>query len=106
MVPCRAMRSNPLLVGRWSLAVLLLVACGKSHEPTSPTPSAPRLNILFITLDTTRSDAIGPEAVGIETPAYNALAKRGTRFRQAYCAVPQTLPSHTSMLTGLYPAGH
>ena len=59
-----------------------------------------------MTLDTTRADAIGPEAKGVETPAFNALAARGRRFRQAYATVPETLPSHASMLTGLYPAGH
>ena len=62
-----------------------------------------RPSILLVTLDTTRADAIGPEAVGIETPAFNALAARGLRFRQAYATVPETLPSHASMMTGLYP---
>ena len=62
--------------------------------------------ILLVTLDTTRADAIGPDAVGVETPAFNALAARGRRFRQAYATVPETLPSHTSIMTGLYPAGH
>ena len=57
-------------------------------------------------MDTTRADAIGPEAVGVETPAFNAIAARGMRFRQAYATVPETLPSHTSMMTGLYPGGH
>ena len=65
-----------------------------------------RPSILLVTLDTTRADAIGPEAAGIETPAYDALAGRGRRFRQAYAAAPETLPSHASMMTGLYPAGH
>ncbi len=59
-----------------------------------------------MTLDTTRADAIGPDAVGVETPAFNALAGRGERFTQAYATVPETLPSHTSIMTGLYPAGH
>jgi len=66
----------------------------------------PRPSILLVTLDTTRADAIGPEARGIETPAFNAIAARGLRFRQAYAAVPETLPSHSTMMTGLYPAGH
>ncbi|MBP8275004.1 MAG: sulfatase-like hydrolase/transferase [Acidobacteria bacterium] len=57
-------------------------------------------------MDTTRADAIGPEASGVSTPAFNALAAKGRRFRQAYATVPETLPSHISMLTGLYPAGH
>ena len=61
----------------------------------------PRASILLVTLDTTRADAVGPE-----TPAFSALASRGRTFARAYATVPQTLPSHSSMLTGLYPAGH
>jgi arylsulfatase A-like enzyme/Tfp pilus assembly protein PilF len=67
---------------------------------------ADKPSILLVTLDTTRADAVGPDAVGIETPAINAIAAAGLRFRQAYAPVPETLPSHASMLTGLYPAGH
>ena len=83
-------------------------ACNRiqTQESRSTTDASARPSILLVTLDTTRADAIGPEAVGIETPAFNALAARGRRFRQAYAAVPETLPSHTSMMTGLYPAGH
>jgi choline-sulfatase len=90
-------------------AALLLSACGpgRATDPAagSATP-APRPSILLVTLDTTRADAIGPEAAGVETPEFNALAARGRRFRQAYATVPETLPSHASMMTGLYPAGH
>jgi tetratricopeptide (TPR) repeat protein len=89
-------------------AALHSAAC--TREPASPhgaaSTAAPRPSILLVTLDTTRADAIGPEAVGIQTPAFNAVAARGRRFRQAYATVPETLPSHVSMLTGLYPAGH
>lgn len=76
--------------------LLLLFACAK---PEAPAPQRP--NILLVTLDTTRADAMGPN-----TPAFNALAARSRRFTQAYATAPQTLPSHASMLTGLYPAGH
>ena len=89
-------------------AAMLAGACGGAQEPapraTQPMPRRP--SILLVTLDTTRADAIGPEASGVETPAFNALAARGLRFRQAYATVPETLPSHASMMTGLYPAGH
>jgi choline-sulfatase len=93
---------------RKSIVAIALIAatsvtCRK--EPATP-PVAQRPSILFVTLDTTRADAVGPEAAGVTTPSFNALAARGRRFRWAYAAVPQTLPSHTSMLTGLYPAGH
>lgn len=80
-------------------------ACNR-EAPSTQQQAAPRPSILLVTLDTTRADSIGPEAIGIETPSFNALAAQGRRFRWAYCAVPQTLPSHTSMMTGLYPAGH
>ncbi|HUR82804.1 MAG TPA: sulfatase-like hydrolase/transferase [Thermoanaerobaculia bacterium] len=80
------------------LVILVLVACGKREAPALP-PARP--NILLVTLDTTRYDAIGDA-----TPNLNALIARGRLFRHAYATVPQTLPSHTSMMTGLYPAGH
>ncbi|MDQ3068571.1 MAG: sulfatase-like hydrolase/transferase [Acidobacteriota bacterium] len=82
-------------------ALLLTCACGAG----APAPSA-RPSILIVTLDTTRADAIGPAAAGVSTPAFNAVAARGRRFTQAYATVPETLPSHSSMMTGLYPAGH
>lgn len=87
------------------LALTGLSACGRD-APARQTPSAPRPSILLITLDTTRADAIGPEAVGVSTPAFDAIAARGQRFRQAYATVPETLPSHTSIMSGLYPAAH
>ena len=93
----------------FALAVAILAgACGGAQEPAPQAAEArpPRPSILLVTLDTTRADAIGPEARGVETPAFNALAARGLRFRQAYATVPETLPSHASLLTGLLPAGH
>lgn len=97
-------------VGAFTLSGALAVsACGRGSRPgpePSAVPAAPRPSILLVTLDTTRADAIGPEASGVETPAFDALAQRGRRYRQAYATVPETLPSHASMMTGLYPAGH
>lgn len=94
----------------WRAAVapaglLLICSIGGCSRP-APAPPPARPSILLVTLDTTRADAIGPEAAGVETPAFNAIAARGLRFRQAYATVPETLPSHASMMTGLYPAGH
>ena len=90
--------------GLLPFAVLIVVAgCGGSRDAESPPP--PRPWILLVTLDTTRADAIGPGAAA-STPAFNGLAARGRVFRQAYATVPETLPSHLSLMTGLYPAGH
>jgi tetratricopeptide (TPR) repeat protein len=88
-------------VFRSTLFVLVVCVCACSKPETPRAPAAPRPSILLVTLDTTRADAMGAH-----TPALNALAQRGRRFTQAYATTPQTLPSHTSMLTGTYPAGH
>jgi choline-sulfatase len=87
-------------------ALVLLAACGRGAPPGTPVGPGPRPSILLVTLDTTRADAIGPDAKAVETPAFDSLATRGRRFTQAYATVPETLPSHTSMMTGLYAAGH
>src|SRR5205085_4985118 len=92
-----SMAARPLLA---CAALVLIAGCAK--ESVAPKPSAPRPSILLVTLDTTRADAIRADT----TPSFIALAARGRRFNFAYAAVPQTLPSHLSMLTGLYPAGH
>ena len=102
---------------RWrTVAGLMLAAlaasadgCGResTQAPASVgTAAAPRPSILLVTLDTTRADAIGPDAKGITTASFNAVAARGRLFQQAYATVPETLPSHASLMTGLYPAGH
>ncbi|MDQ3171334.1 MAG: sulfatase-like hydrolase/transferase [Acidobacteriota bacterium] len=87
-------------------ALVLVAACSREQPRSSAGTGGPPPSILLVTLDTTRADAIGPEAKGILTPAFNGLAARGRRFRQAYATAPETLPSHSSVMTGLYPAGH
>ena len=67
----------------------------------------PKLNILLITLDTTRADHLGcyGHAAAL-TPALDGLAKRGVLWEQARTPAPLTLPTHASLFTGLYPAEH
>jgi arylsulfatase A-like enzyme/Flp pilus assembly protein TadD len=64
-------------------------------------------SVLLVTIDTLRADHVGaygsPRA---KTPTLDALAARGVRFERASATVPLTLPSHTSILTGLYPPHH
>jgi choline-sulfatase len=102
----RRARAAPGRLGILAVALGAMFGCrrGGGLVPT-PDPST-RPSILLVTLDTTRADAIGPEAKGVLTPGFDALAARGLRFGQAYTTVPETLPAHTSMMTGLYPAGH
>jgi choline-sulfatase len=84
---------------------ILSLSCAGSPGP-APSPSPSRPSVLLVTLDTTRADSIGPEAAGVQTPGFSGLAARGRRFRQAQATAPETLPSHVSLMTGLYPAGH
>jgi arylsulfatase A-like enzyme len=67
----------------------------------------PRLNVLLITVDTLRADHVGSYGyAGAQTPAIDALAARGLRFTQATTVAPLTLPAHSSLMTGTFPAFH
>src|SRR5712692_83517 len=53
------------------------------------------LNLLIVTLDTTRADRLGAYGFrGIETPHLDRLARDGVRFDQTTTAAPLTLPAH------------
>ncbi len=64
-------------------------------------------NLLLVTLDTTRADRLGCYGNGlVATPRLDAFAASGAKFEGAFCPMPETDPSHASMLTGLEPARH
>ena len=63
-------------------------------------------DILFVTLDTTRADALGVYGGATRTPTLDALAARGLRFAEALTAAPLTLPAHATLFTGLDPVEH
>lgn len=65
------------------------------------------LNVVVITLDTTRWDRLG--AYGDRaavTPNLDRLAAEGVLFEQAIAAGPLTLPAHSTIFTGLLPPRH
>ncbi len=64
-------------------------------------------NVVLITLDTTRADRIGCYGNDeIDTPNLDYLARQGVLFSRAMAPAPCTLPSHCSMMTGLFPYRH
>jgi arylsulfatase A-like enzyme/tetratricopeptide (TPR) repeat protein len=70
-------------------------------------PAPAGLNVVVVTLDTLRADRLGCYGFrGIETPNIDAVASEGILFEQATSTVPLTLPSHTSIFTGLIPPHH
>ncbi|MEM1204141.1 MAG: sulfatase-like hydrolase/transferase [Acidobacteriota bacterium] len=81
------------------MTVLLWTACGK--------PDRSGWNVLLVTFDTTRADHLGCYGnEDIQTPHLDRLAAEGVLFEHAYSSVPITAPSHSTILTGLYPTGH
>ncbi len=63
--------------------------------------------ILLVTFDTCRADRFGATGrIEAVTPAFDALARDGVVFERAYAPTPLTLPSHSSLFTGLYPFRH
>ena len=78
-------------------ALALSVACRRDTAP----------DIVLVTLDTTRADRLGLMGdASARTPSLDGLAARGVVFERAYASAPLTLPSHTSILTGLDPDQH
>jgi arylsulfatase A-like enzyme/Tfp pilus assembly protein PilF len=66
-----------------------------------------RLNLLLVTLDTTRADRIGAYGnANVETPAFDRLAREGVLFEQAVSVAPLTLPAHATLFTGKFPPEH
>src|SRR5438093_9044781 len=107
------------LNAQWARLVLvgiagLLAAAGTAlfvasrPRPAAPLrlPSTPNQNVLLVTIDTLRGDALGCYGGTARTPNIDALAGRGVRFTFAHAHSVVTLPSHASILTGTYPFQH
>jgi choline-sulfatase len=87
--------------------LLLLIFVASAPAAVAPALAGPKPDILLVTLDTTRADALGSYgAPGGSTPALDALAASGVRFERAYSPAPLTLPAHASLFTGKEPAEH
>lgn len=66
-----------------------------------------RPNVILFTLDTLRADHLPCYGYSrVSTPRIDALARKGVLFEQATASSPLTLPSHCSILTGMYPTYH
>jgi choline-sulfatase len=69
--------------------------------------ATPDLNVLLITLDTTRADSLGVYGASDgATPNLDRIAQEGVTFEEAMTAAPLTLPAHSSLFTAMYPPRH
>jgi arylsulfatase A-like enzyme/tetratricopeptide (TPR) repeat protein len=95
-----------------ALAVLALAAAGcQGPGASASAPSREGADVVLITIDTLRADAVGfaggPQGNRrAETPALDRLAAAGRVFDDAHAHNVVTLPSHANILTGLYPYQH
>jgi arylsulfatase A-like enzyme/Tfp pilus assembly protein PilF len=87
-------------------ALLALAACSMfGGRQFSLAQNADR-NILLVTIDTLRADALGAYGGRATTPNLDKLAAHGARFDFAHAHAVVTLVSHASILTGRYPYEH
>jgi arylsulfatase A-like enzyme len=103
---CR--RSLPWLGAAAVAGVFVISAFGVVRERLADrsrgTASAGAPNVLFLILDTVRSQDLSLYGYGRETaPEIERLAATGVTFDRAIAPAPWTLPSHASMFTGLSP---
>src|SRR5882672_7986400 len=87
------------------IVAALAVACGGGAR-RAELRAIPGQNVLLVTIDTLRADALGCYGGPAATPALDRLAAEGVRFDFAHAHAVTTLSSHASILTGSYPFQH
>ena len=87
-----------------ALILVLVAASLACQEPASkPDPA----DVLIITIDTLRADALEPYgAIDTLTPNIARFAEEGVVYEAATTPITVTHPAHSSILTGLYPDQH
>ena len=89
------------LFAAFAITSALLDGCSRRSSAPRTYRNAP---VIIISIDTVRADHLPMFGYrGVDTPHLDALRRDGVLFTSAYSHVPLTLPSHTSILTGLLP---
>ena len=87
-------------------AIIAILVYRRPRPPQADLRPIANQNVLLITVDTLRADALGSYGGRAATPALDRLASDGVRFDFAHAHAVVTLPSHASILTGQYPFQH
>jgi arylsulfatase A-like enzyme len=69
-------------------------------------PPEPSPQVLLISVDTLRHDAVGAFGGSVATPHLDRFAAEAEIWTRHYAAASWTKPSHASMLTGFHPDTH
>jgi choline-sulfatase len=94
----RPSRARMNLLRRTSVALLATWVLAGCSGQTTESP-----DILVVTIDTLRPDALGWHDGRNATPTLDAIAGEGLVFRNGVTSVPITLPAHAAIMTGCYP---
>lgn len=98
--------------GWWWIAAALIIVVAAGWLAWTRRPAGQAIvrtgdqNVLLVTIDTLRADALGCYGGRAATPALDRVAEEGTRYSFAHAHAPLTLVSHASILSGLYPFQH
>jgi arylsulfatase A-like enzyme/Flp pilus assembly protein TadD len=86
---------------------LSVISFSVAAETSSGLPPVTPDTIILFSLDTTRADRMSCYGYELETtPRIDALAEESLFFEHPFSPAPMTLPSHSSMFTGLIPPTH
>jgi arylsulfatase len=97
---------RPLPAGA-SLAFVVLLVLPAFLPTRAPRPDASRRNLLLLSIDTLRADRLGALGhPGGLSPHLDRLARRAATHVGAITPLPRTLPSMSSVMTGLPPHSH
>jgi arylsulfatase A-like enzyme/Flp pilus assembly protein TadD len=93
-------------VARTTATLYVAFALAAAWASTGCSENRPE-RVVLVTIDTLRADHLSCYGARTpQTPHLDALARSGVRFATAIAPTPLTLPSHTSLLTGLDPHHH
>src|ERR1700741_2573421 len=93
-----------MTMSRFAVLLVLGLSCACARDGSLKTAGAP---VILISVDTLRADRLPAYGYAkVKAPALDALAKDSVLFERAYSHYPVTLPSHSSLFTGLLPPQH
>ena len=96
----RAPPTRYAFVGAVFAAVLVVAFVWWRRAPAFAIGADANRNVLLVTIDTLRGDALGSYGGKAVTPNLDGLAAHGARFTFAHAHAVVTLASHASMMTG------
>ncbi len=87
--------AGPRLLGLAWIGLVALCACERRTD-----------NLLLVTVDTLRADAVGAYGSEQPTPALDRFAGRSVVYERAFSTAPFTGPAHASILSARHPSKH